>query len=279
MTVEFRSWDHNTYHQQLDYDSFSSLKLFNDNPQRYHQIRTGRLQPKPPTPAMRLGTLVHAMVFEPAAIAERFVVSPKFSGKGSVSARSEFAETHAGFEVYDSEVWSQATAMAESVRTHPWYRAHTEGELGIAERPFTWVGHTGALLKTMPDYLMPETRILLDLKTTSEENLTLENVDRIIDSRLYFAQMAMYADGVKEAYGFYVKPVWVFVSSEPPYESAVVTRPYEDFALGRKLYMRWIERLLECRITGNYTRPGNDKVLVGSMSGWRRATLEQEIQQ
>src|SRR5690606_13913347 len=69
----------------------------------------------------------------------------------------------------------------------------------------------------------------------------------------YHVQAAFYLDGLR-ANGIDVEPepVHIVVEKSPPFDVVVYRIPEHVVELGRRTYRGWLERLVECRTTGQW---------------------------
>ncbi len=212
---------------------FSTLKWMAKSPAH---CRYAMDHPTPPTAAMRLGSMAHAILLGKNAP----VVYP-----GPVRRGKEYEAFKAQFPIdetiyLESEV-SDARAIARSIMDH--------GEackllLGRREETVLW-DFAGRPCRGTPDALNVRESVLVDLKTTVDAS-----PERFPWQALklgYHSQLAWYLDGLAAA-GIANLDRCIIVAAEnrPPY--AVTTYQLTPRALdfGRKIYRGWLEQFLVC---------------------------------
>lgn len=229
--------------------NWSSLKHMLTSPRHY---RHALAHPREDTDALRLGRLLHSMVYEPATVDAKYVVQPRFHAgwnddtaikngwDGGKQALAEWTADNCDKEIVPIAHWERAAGMREALMSDATTRAFIEG--GLAEQPIEWTDMlTGIPCRGRVDHINGR---LSDLKSTSD----LLGFDRQIARYKYHGQLAFYSDGL-EANGFEFEfpPVFIAVESSAPYDVAVLTVSPEVLAVGRGMYRRALDMLAECR--------------------------------
>lgn len=172
----------------------------------HHQM-TGK--PTDPTPAMRWGKLVHAVVLEPVEFKRNVAV---FAGPKKGKAWDEFKEKHdAEWIVSQDEV---SDLMAISTAVHGNQAAHRLIEQTMHEVVFSWSGTYGTAKARLDGYDDRHGGLILELKTTSA-----------IEPRSFAKQFANLGYGLSA--GWYKEGTlanafsMITVESKPPYDVIV----------------------------------------------------------
>lgn len=111
-------------------------------------------------------------------------------------------------------------------------------------------------LKTRPDLITENGRIVGDLKTT--DDVSQAGFGRTIGQRRYHVQAALALDILYWLFGADAPNVFAFIPAQKkrPHDVAVHWLDDHDLAVGRALYRADVARYLECRRTGIW--PGAD---------------------
>lgn len=212
-------------------------------------------EPFEPTPKMRLGTLIHAMVLEPETIERDFVKVPKLDRR-----RTESKELLAALEKdsraqVDEETWSTAESVTSEIAdTKAANLLFTGGKSEVSV-----LGHSilGEPVKGKIDYLREDARIILDLKTT-EQDLQDDNLRWLMDQKSYKVQAAFYLDLLKMETGEDYSFCFFFVNVKAPFEmrKVVVSDALNGDWIneGRDLYLKGLELILGWRKSGVYPK-------------------------
>lgn len=218
-----------------------------------------------PTPAMKLGTLVHTLVLEPEQFDARHIVAPVCNRRTTEGKATwaEFVAAAEGREVIDTDTLEEARAMAASLRAHPVGRQIHGAEV---ERTIMWDDHvTGVPCKARPDVL-PASGIVLDVKTTTDASP--EGFARSILNFGYHIQAAHYVEGVKslgvEVRGF----VLAVVETKPPYAAAGYVLGEASLALGAAKRAQALDIYAECVSSGKWPGYSGGKVTEIDLPEW-----------
>lgn len=186
--------------------------------------------------AMRIGTLVHGLLLEPKALAERIIVAPKINRrtKEGQAAYDAFLTEALGKVIVDPDELATARNMVEEVNTRVDFRPFKERfedskaviEKGIR---FDWLG---VPCKAKPDFV--NNRWCIDVKTTDDPSPS--GFARSVLKYGYHRQAALYSIGCKEVYGTPWNFVFVVVGNSEPYDTAVYT-------LSRELYEQGVDEV------------------------------------
>ncbi len=229
--------------------SKSGLDLIARAPAIYQHRRAN---PLPPTPAMRMGTLVHLAILEPDKLYSECIVAPDINrrtnaGKAEWEAFQIAAE---GREVVTVEEIDQLVAIRDAVRAHP--AASTAlGMIREVETSIFWTDpDTGIRCRCRPDAILTN-GLILDVKTTKDARP--DEFSRSIANYRYHVQAAFYSAGYEAAFGEPPKGfVFLAVETEAPHLCAIYVASREMKLRGTADYRRDLDALKLCRETGEW---------------------------
>lgn len=244
---------------------YSHLKRIADSGVQYlHAINT----PREPTPAMLLGTAVHAIVLGYRPGVPPLLVYPGKTRQGK--AWEEFAASSSGAEIVTATEWSKAEQIADAVKADPVARSFLDG--ATYEVPLSW-DEDGIACSTSGVDIVPPA-MWGDLKTTSTTEL--EALMRHCFKFAYYAQLAFYRRGLrKNGYDTSKGGFLVCVETQRPYE-VVCLEPSEDLLdLGDRTVTLWLERLKVYRDSNAW--PGRAQCpVVWTVPSWMKGSEEED---
>ena len=241
-----------THLERTDRVNWSTLKHISTSPKHYlHNLAT----PRTDSEALLLGRLTHCAVFEPGAVDERYIVSPRFNRAmnddtatargydGGKQAAASWLASCGTREVVELDIMLRATSMRDAIMADPIAKPYVTS--GWSERKIEWTDvDTGIQCRGRVDHV---NGCLSDLKTTR----SIVTCERDAAKFGYHAQLAWYADGLEAAMiHTYGPPVLIFVENVAPYDVLVLVFEPDDVAVGRRVYRRGLDRLAECRRSG-----------------------------
>lgn len=200
-----------------------------------------------PTPAMRIGSLVHRYVLELAKALDTIAVMPEFGDcrkTENKSAKAQWLADNYSREVVTDAEWDQIRGIGESVLKHPIARRlidQCKPEVSIR-----WTdAETGIECKSRLDGWVESLRIVLDLKTTADASPV--EFSKSCHNWRYHVQAAFYSDGIAVVTG-QVPKAFLFLAVEKEYPFACKTYRLDEpsFDLGREEYRRNLRTLREC---------------------------------
>lgn len=215
--------------------SNSRLSLLNRSPMHYQHGFTES------TPAMRLGSLVHAGVLEPLAIMKRYIIMPNYAnhpdnktGKGERSFSSattfcksmedQFRKLHHDKELVTEEQYNNMMGMAAAIASNQKCAQLFRG--GKTELSVVWDdAETGLRCKCRADWV--SSGRMVDLKTTLDPMA----FDKAIANYGYHRQMAFYVDGFA-AHGMDLEPWIVCIEKQSPYGVRAAPMGLEGLSVG-----------------------------------------------
>ena len=263
----YRAMPAGQYHA-IDAASQSYLKLLaaGDSP---FEVRHQMLNPRPSTPATRLGTALHSLMFDdPATFAAKVVLCPPFN-KHKPSEREAYAEfvaAHTELTIIDTVAqWDLVHAMAAALHEHPFCRTYLPL---ITQRELTLIGRHpehGLPMKARLDAVVESESMILDVKSTLSVNPYFR--EREVRKRGYLHQGAFYADHARD-HGIDARHYCLlWVKNKPPHEVVPARLTDTTLAIGRKGLEKPMAVMAECYRTGEW--PQQTATLVDqSLSEW-----------
>jgi hypothetical protein len=232
--------------------SKSDLDHFRKSPAHYVEAMTN---PKPATPAMTLGSLVHLLVFQPDEYDKQFVIPPKLDKRKPENklAFQEFAKANAGKTFIDQEDLDKAQAVSKAVREHKTARrlidsasayelsVMVDDEYGTRRKSRFDAASSEVLRIHNYDVYKP----IIDLKTTDDAR-DFEFSKSIFNYR-YHVQGAIYIDNARLAELEHNDFVLIAVEKEPPYAIQVFVLDAPSLELGRAEYNEQLRLFRECK--------------------------------
>jgi exodeoxyribonuclease VIII len=235
------------------------LKAFRSSRSDFHRRFIKGEYTESDSPALLLGSAVHAMVLEPDLFNEMWVVAPKFDKrtKAGKQAFEEWKIENGGKTAIDEKVYLQAQDMAKALQRDTEAQKWLYLLEGVAEQTTAWMtpvaeGARSLKCKCKPDRLVPvsmnsslECDVVVDLKTTSA-GLSEREIARTAAMYDYHCQAAWYMDGVRAVNGDEpVKHVSIFVSKQT-LEVACVQYGKASLDAGRQINMQTVSELYDC---------------------------------
>ena len=238
VTVDFAS-----YRADPAY-SASDLKIITKQNARalWHAKFNELAPPKLPTPAMKFGTLFHAMILEPEEFTAQFrVVEDKRTKKGKEQAL-EYEKQ--GITVITPQDAALANDMRQAICSNP--VAWELFDKGSSESSFWWShSATGLDLKCRCDKIHGDT--VVDLKTTGEGGASPEMFSKTITNLNYHLQAAHYLQGTG-ATNF----IFVVVEKVFPYNIGVYKLDHEFLDIGYEIQEQALLKVAEAVSSGKW---------------------------
>lgn len=247
-TAEHRDLSLEAYHADLEYDSPSSISLFDRSPSLYYHRRITKRIPSPaPTEAQRIGSAVHTAILEPHLFDSLFAVVPEdvltSDGKKAGNKFKDWAVLHEGqlflkAAEYDAHRW-----MIDSVWSNPAAR-ELLGSAECCEYSVFWTDPNGHKRKARFDAPLVLDNRFVDVKTTRRAGGDFYKA--IADFDLH-RQAAWYCEGFEAMWGTWPQVVYIAVENEVPYDTSVWTLPAAAIAVGVREIEGLLALLAECR--------------------------------
>jgi hypothetical protein len=252
----YPSISHTDYHGMTDFVSNSYLGKLAKCP------AAAKIQQED-SPAFAFGRACHCYILEgDAEFLKHFCVAP-VCDKRTKEGKAVFAEFQAaneGKDVVTADDMLKLVTMREAVYQHP--AAAELLALGAAEQTAIWQDAvTGIMCKCRPDWIPKDSRVIVDLKTTTDAGAV--GFGRSVASYGYARQAALYLDGVNAATGGnYNGFLFIAVEKEAPHRVEVYELDEEFIDYGREEYGRLLELEWKCRDAGEYPNRQSDGVVM-----------------
>lgn len=243
-------------------------KIASASPRHYwhHYLNPDRIREEQ-TPAMVLGSAIHAAILEPDLFPLEYVADPGINrrtnaGKAEYEA---FVAENAGKTVLNDEQMQTCLAVRDAVHLHPVAAGLLQG--GAAEQSFYAIDpETGELIKCRTDYLAGD--MIVDVKST--EDASPDGFGKSAANFRYPVQVAWYRRVMAAAFGE-APPHWVFLAVEksPPYALGLYFPDPADVQRAALAAQRDFMRIVEHRQSGQWPDYGAE-VLPLSLPAWWR---------
>jgi exodeoxyribonuclease VIII len=227
--------------------SKSGLDLIHKAPALYKYRREN---PLTPTPAMRMGTLVHTAVLEPDTLRDRVMVAPKVDRR-TTAGKAEweaFLVASEGKELVDADELDKLAAIRDAVWAHPSALKALRSVTDVESSIF-W-NKDSVDCRCRPDAITSN-KVIVDLKTTRDASP--EGFAKSVAQYRYHVQAAYYSDGFREAFGEPPKGfVFIAVETEPPFLVGVYVASDAMTIRGRADYEADLETYRRCVAADNW---------------------------
>lgn len=263
----------------VDYDRIdavnqSSLKVIAKSPLHY---RHALEHPRRATDTMKLGSLTDTLLFEPHRFERDYIMWDPPPGKSDTrtgKAWEAFKLTAGDREIVRRRDVEAARNMVTALRACKlagrYLRAGTEQPVLV------WRDKaTGLLCKARLDWISTSVAdVMLELKTAND--VAPWSFESAFAKRGYDVQCAFYADGYQTLTGRPLFPKCVAVENTPPHD-VVVYDLIEVVDTGREIYREMIERLAECRKSGEWPGQHEDAEVILRLPKWRDPDDQDEL--
>ena len=253
--------------------NISSLKSMSSSASKFAWERKF---PREPSPAMVLGSAIHAAMLQPDVFDNTYYELPKIDRR-TKAGKEKAAEVEAanvgkiGLSTQDMDTVNRLHAKAYD---DPWLSQFFNK--GLKERSFFRNdAYTGLTLKGKIDNWRQEGNVVIDLKTTdcAAERVFKHDIVKYD----YISQAAFYYDMVHHCSG--EKPfAFIIVAVEKTKDCDVNVFHLDNDALGvgRAMYRKWLDKYAECVKTGQW--PGYDRKFINfSAPNWMLETYGSEL--
>lgn len=235
------------YHADRSCVSSTGLKQLLRSPAHFQAALSGESRKE--TPAMFLGSAIHARLLEPALYAEEYVVAPSLDRR--TKEWKEFEVANANKKILTPDQMAVVEGIAHSVGKH--VSASTLLQAGLVEHSIIWQDEeTGIWLKVRPDLLCVDfdTGICLDVKST--DNASADSFVRSCINFDYDLSAAMYLEGLRVVFKRDFDFVFLAVEKDAPYGCALYGAPEPMLLRGERRFRRALQILKDCRETGEW---------------------------
>jgi len=244
--------------------SKSSLDKINKSPLHYkHNLE----HPMVSTPAMKLGSLVHAVILEPSEVEARYAVAPQVDKrtKAGKATYAEFLLESEGKIVVSEDDMDTACAMKDAIIQHQ-LASTLMCQTGDVEQAIYSIDPDLQVLKRGKiDKLCHNAKMIIDLKTTADGSP--QGFQSSVFKFNYHTQVAYYMDMCKEIGVDIERFLFVVVEKTAPYAVSVHELDQEAIELGRQQYKRNLQTLVNCEMSGEWGSY-SDEIIKISAPAW-----------
>lgn len=254
------------YHAR-DSISASRLKLLRESPRVYQSsVLLGRM-PRTETPAMRLGTAIHAVVLELDKFLDGYIVCPPEASDKRTKAFKDWSPKAGGKVVLTAAEYATVSAAWNAIKVHP-IAGKIIRAAELTEKSVTYTDpETGADCRFRFDGIAGP--IVFDIKTIAE--CSMDKITRAVFDFGYHIQAAHYLTGL-ETLGPSTewRFMFLFVETSEPWRVRVVELEAAIAELGRFERAALIRDLLARNASGDWSEPGENEVCSVSVPNWYR---------
>lgn len=225
---------------------WSKLRNMRKSPLHYKHALSGVDED---TTALRTGSALHTLVFEPELYDSRFTVyrASKAKGEGAKKNWEAFQEANKDKTILDADEELRALGMADAIAKSS-ARQYIAPSRGRAEIPLTWTdARTGLLCKCRLDFVTLDS-LALDLKSTRSGEQ--RNFGRQAWNLGYFHQAYFYSLGLAAVTGRKAEDIpflFVAVESDAPHDAALFEICQETQYAAKEEVDALMDRLVECQ--------------------------------
>lgn len=262
------------YHADTSHVSASMLKALNKSPRIYEATYvTGELAFRE-TPAMALGTALHAFALEPEVFDKEYAVSPHADKR--TKAYKEWAQENMGKSLLSFPDAVVLDRCLKSLRSIPLVRRLLDAD-GVVEHSLRYEDSLSyAPCKVRTDKAIPEKRLILDIKTINE--LTPKSVAYACEDFSYHLQDAHYRTGWATETGTDIddwQMIFAFVETKSPHRAAAWVLDWESRAEGMNLRQELVSEWLVRTENGDWSEVGETELKEVTLpSLWRKKRSE-----
>ena len=193
MKAEIRQLTNEEYHASEGI-SASGIKLLLKCPKKYHwQYILGNREGGS-TEALKFGSGLHTLLLEPKKFEEEYIVLDEMPRKNS-NAYKELIEKNSGKTILKRDEYNQMLGMSQAFTESDNSHLILSDDCMIEQSIFWKDEETGILLKSRPDFVNHEAKIIFDLKTTNDasfDGFRKSKLSYEYDIQAYTQQLAVY---------------------------------------------------------------------------------------
>jgi len=272
------------YHERKEFISASRLKVMAKSPLHYNTYFDN---PKEPTAAQQLGTLVHTKLLEPDTLAEDFYIIEEEKLNGSTTAGKEQKNRWLleckGRIIIPKEMNDIANLMVKSALSNDAISKLLD--TGKPEQSIYWIDPvTGLKCKSRADWRRSSRakwNTVVDLKTAADASP--EGFAKAILSYDYLTQAGMQVVGIQEVEGYSTNHyIYIAIENTPPYATCCYRLNEEDLEIGRAQFHYLLQKVKECTDSGIW--PGYESMVTADKAkngivevtfpGWRKNLIQ-----
>lgn len=244
------------YHADTSAYSSSQVKTFADGPAIY-DLRYNKNE-RISSSAFTLGSLVHAMVLEPDTVEDEFTLCP-VKDRRTKAYKEWYAQADKSKTIVTTAEWDNALNCTNAIHEHDVTKAILE-ESGDVETSWRYEVD-GIPCKLKADKVLPQQRIVFDLKTT--QACSPREVRSAFYKYKYGLQAAHYTVGAETCYDSQqpFEMIFGFVETNAPYRVLAYRIDESDL---NDFYERWsglLQDLHHRSLTQDWSEPTHNQLL------------------
>ena len=256
------------YHKRPEV-SASMLKLLRESPRKYQATVEGRIERKE-SPAMKIGSAIHARVLEPELFTDSYVLLPNECKDKRTKKYKEWAET-AGDRIPLTEAEWEVTVQAKvAIANHP--IASMFGPPDHVEKSVIYTDPaTGQPCRLRFDIVKGSA--ICDIKTISE--CDPEQIERDAAKFGYHLQAAHYLEGMRTVDpDKYWRFFFIFVETSEPFRCRVFRTDDEFIYVGCKERDYFLADLRRRMAEADWSEPRENEINVLALPKYYRSRIE-----
>ncbi len=232
------------YHAAPAVSSSGIVKLIQGTPAHYRAYLTEKREV---TPAMELGTAIHAAVLEPEEFAKNYAFKPAGMNFATTEGKV-WKAAHANFKILSQDDLATVRGIVDSLNEHP-VAAEVIAN-GQKEQSFFWVDkETGIACKCRPDVLLGKN--VFDVKTT--QDASPRGFQRNIMTYGMHLQSAWYLDGLSQIMGEPLTNfVHIAVEKSAPYAVGLYVLDDASLERARLDIRKALQTIADCEAKGQW---------------------------
>jgi hypothetical protein len=198
----------------------------------FHEYIRGDLK-RETTPDMLLGQAIHCFMLEPSKFCKEFAVAPKCDRrtKEGKATWQQFVDQFGSAKLLDSEQMAIVEGVAGSLVEHEYANKIFVGDVQrICERGIKFE-YAGMKAKALPDMVLPDSQLIVDLKTTNDPSPAAFRRYNMDNGR--HRQAFWYRQAVRSIYDADFEFLFVAVRNRFPYEIATYTLTDEMYSIAK----------------------------------------------
>jgi hypothetical protein len=203
------------------------------------------------TPDMLLGQAIHCYMLEPHKFKQEFAVAPKCDRrtKEGKATWQQFVDQFGAAKLLDSEQMAIVEGVAESLVKHEYCNQIFVGDVQrVCERGIKF--QYGMPAKALPDMVLPDSQLIVDLKTTNDPSPAAFRRNNMEIGR--HRQAYWYSEAVRSVYDAKFDFLFVAVRNRFPYEIATYTLTDEMYAIAKIEIDSAIAKIQTSVVTNNW---------------------------
>lgn len=246
----------NGFYENMPYEEYAKIDALNGSsivhmrrsPLKYRHMKDN---PQPETPALKLGTITHRMILEPALMGEIAVWGLREDEKVRRGKTWDaFRDEHYGKTILTVEEFEAARGVACAAKLSPLIDPYVSAP-GPTEVSIFWRHpHTGRRMKARLDKWIPSMNMVMDLKSTRD--CTSYRFGGQAAQLGYHIKMAIQFEGVKVLTRREPEMRLAAIESKAPYECAVYRVTKDVIMQGLEEKDNLVAKLDECEASNQW---------------------------